>query len=239
MQPIPNFAWYSQQSKAAGVSPRCPLASSELCPRYYASTWLLADAGFTTRISPAEVQRLDRKWEPFRPTISEEEPSVTNPGSERLSVQGFCPEVSYERFHQFAAQLGSAGDEFDVQFRHQSLSQQLVSTEDPRWRWGSYTERHFTECREYSIFNTSGPLTLRAKKGSIARQRQSMGPKLRWLVFARDTFTCTYCGRRPPEVPLEVDHRTAVANGGTNELENLVTSCQDCNRGKGVEEIQV
>ena len=100
MQRIPNFTWYAERSKAAGVTPRCPLASAELCPRYYASTWLLSSAGFTTQIAAADVQRLDRKWEPFKPTISEEEPSVTSPGSENMSIHGFCPEVAYDRFGQ-------------------------------------------------------------------------------------------------------------------------------------------
>jgi hypothetical protein len=54
----------------------------------------------------------------------------------------------------------------------------------------------------------------------------------RFEVFHRDRFTCRYCGRRPPEAVLEVDHVIAVANGGGDETENLVTACFDCNRGK-------
>lgn len=36
---------------------------------------------------------------------------------------------------------------------------------------------------------------------------------------------------------LECDHVIPVANGGTNEIINLVTSCSDCNRGKGKREL--
>jgi hypothetical protein len=32
---------------------------------------------------------------------------------------------------------------------------------------------------------------------------------------------------------LEVDHVNPRANGGNDDLDNLVTSCWDCNRGKG------
>lgn len=32
---------------------------------------------------------------------------------------------------------------------------------------------------------------------------------------------------------LEVDHIKPIAEGGTDEFVNLVTSCRDCNRGKG------
>lgn len=40
------------------------------------------------------------------------------------------------------------------------------------------------------------------------------------------------CGRDKDKVALEVDHVTAVADGGTDELHNLATLCRDCNRGK-------
>lgn len=63
--------------------------------------------------------------------------------------------------------------------------------------------------------------------------RKSLTKKTRFEVFKRDSFTCQYCGRMAPDVILEVDHINPVANGGENELINLVTSCYDCNRGKG------
>jgi hypothetical protein len=56
---------------------------------------------------------------------------------------------------------------------------------------------------------------------------------LRFEVFRRDNFTCQYCGRRPPEVILEVDHILPLSAGGGSEPSNLVTSCLDCNRSKG------
>jgi hypothetical protein len=54
----------------------------------------------------------------------------------------------------------------------------------------------------------------------------------RFEIFKRDAFTCQYCGQRPPEVILEVDHIEPRAAGGTDDELNLVTSCADCNRGK-------
>lgn len=59
-----------------------------------------------------------------------------------------------------------------------------------------------------------------------------MTKKLRFEVFKRDGFCCGYCGRRPPDVVLEVDHITPVCKGGKDKLSNLLTSCFDCNRGK-------
>ena len=64
-------------------------------------------------------------------------------------------------------------------------------------------------------------------------QRKSISKKTRFEVFKRDSFKCQYCGRTAPDVILEVDHIVPVAEGGKNDLINLVTSCRDCNRGKG------
>lgn len=63
--------------------------------------------------------------------------------------------------------------------------------------------------------------------------RKPMSKKTRFAVFARDAFTCQYCGRQPPSVVLEVDHIIPVVDGGTDDNANLRTSCFTCNRGKG------
>ncbi|MCK1322128.1 HNH endonuclease [Bradyrhizobium sp. 156] len=64
--------------------------------------------------------------------------------------------------------------------------------------------------------------------------RIGISKKTRFDVFKRDGFCCVYCGAHPSEtVLLEVDHVHPVAEGGTNEADNLVTACWDCNRGKG------
>lgn len=63
--------------------------------------------------------------------------------------------------------------------------------------------------------------------------RNTLSKKLRFEVFKRDRFTCQYCGRMAPDVVLEVDHINPVAEGGSDDILNLITSCRDCNRGKG------
>lgn len=70
-------------------------------------------------------------------------------------------------------------------------------------------------------------------------KRKSISKKDRFNVFKRDLFTCQYCGNTPPSVILEVDHITPVSKGGDNDIDNLITSCFDCNRGKGAEELNV
>lgn len=67
---------------------------------------------------------------------------------------------------------------------------------------------------------------------STAQTRRAISKKVRFEIFWRDNFTCRYCGCKPPDVILEVDHIEPVSLGGSCEFENLLTSCFDCNRGK-------
>ena len=68
-------------------------------------------------------------------------------------------------------------------------------------------------------------------------EREPISKKLRFEIFKRDSFTCQYCGKKAPDVVLEIDHIKPVASGGDNSLLNLVTSCYDCNHGKGAREL--
>lgn len=52
----------------------------------------------------------------------------------------------------------------------------------------------------------------------------------RRAVFARDSWTCQYCGRTSH---LTVDHVLPRSRGGASVWENIVTSCAPCNRRKG------
>lgn len=62
--------------------------------------------------------------------------------------------------------------------------------------------------------------------------RKAISKKLRFDIFKRDSFKCQYCGSSPPSVILHVDHINPVAAGGTNNIDNLITSCSACNLGK-------
>lgn len=63
--------------------------------------------------------------------------------------------------------------------------------------------------------------------------RKQISKKVRFEIFKRDGFACSYCGATPPGAMLHVDHINPVANGGGNESVNLVTACESCNQGKG------
>ena len=62
-------------------------------------------------------------------------------------------------------------------------------------------------------------------------KRKPIPKAVRDAVFKRDNYCCVKCGSTKN---LEVDHKVSLANGGTNEMANLQTLCQDCNRRKGV-----
>jgi hypothetical protein len=69
------------------------------------------------------------------------------------------------------------------------------------------------------------------------KQREPLSKKIRFEVFKRDSFKCQYCGRSAPDVILNVDHIIPVVAGGTNDIMNLITSCFDCNSGKGARQL--
>lgn len=67
----------------------------------------------------------------------------------------------------------------------------------------------------------------------IRKKRKAISDKLRFEVFKRDSFKCKYCGANGESIILHVDHITPVAEGGGNDIMNLITSCSQCNLGKG------
>lgn len=60
----------------------------------------------------------------------------------------------------------------------------------------------------------------------------TISKKIRFEVFKRDGFRCAYCGKSPPSVILEIDHIEPKSKGGKNDINNYLTACFDCNRGK-------
>ncbi len=60
----------------------------------------------------------------------------------------------------------------------------------------------------------------------------SISLRRRFAVLERDGFQCVYCGAASTEARLEIDHVHPRSRGGGNSLDNLVTACAECNRGK-------
>jgi len=65
------------------------------------------------------------------------------------------------------------------------------------------------------------------------QERSRITAGVRWKVFARDSYRCRHCGISADlGAVLHVDHIIPISKGGTSELGNLQTLCQDCNLGK-------
>ncbi|MGE4234504.1 MAG: HNH endonuclease [Bacteriovoracia bacterium] len=52
-------------------------------------------------------------------------------------------------------------------------------------------------------------------------------------IFARDQFTCQYCGRKRHRHELTLDHVVPAVQGGAKSWDNIVTACIECNQKKG------
>ncbi|MCK4795228.1 MAG: HNH endonuclease [Desulfobacteraceae bacterium] len=52
----------------------------------------------------------------------------------------------------------------------------------------------------------------------MTTKRKAISKKLRFEVFKRDSFTCQYCGRKSPDVLLEIDHIKPVSKEGKNDI---------------------
>src|SRR5688500_14944989 len=92
----------------------------------------------------------------------------------------------------------------------------LVNASVPDRAWSQQPASH----PDGGFYVTSDPLDPTFRRG------------LRYRILMRDGFTCQYCGRRAPDVVLEVDHLVPRSRGGRTVPSNLVAACFDCNQGK-------
>ena len=63
------------------------------------------------------------------------------------------------------------------------------------------------------------------------------GYSVREYLLEKFNRTCVYCNKQ--DVPLQVEHVLAKANGGSNAVSNLALSCEDCNTKKGTKLVDV
>lgn len=75
------------------------------------------------------------------------------------------------------------------------------------------------------------------KEGFLFGALMPISTRTRFEVFKRDSFTCQYCGAKAPDVTLHADHIVPVSKGGSDDILNLVTACQQCNAGKSNREL--
>ncbi len=131
-----------------------------------------------------------------------------------------------------------------------AFMQVVEESEDPTWeeicdRAGVVAEQSYVSkltqlglLLQHPSKGIFGNPALTVEMLGLEENVRKVSNSLRFEVFQRDKHTCQYCGRRAPEVELEVDHLVPVAGGGTDDFENLVTSCRECNSGKSAKLIE-
>lgn len=64
------------------------------------------------------------------------------------------------------------------------------------------------------------------------KKRNAIPKPLRHEVFKKNKYACVECGATKEKRMLHVDHIIPVSRGGTDELDNLQTLCDECNLSK-------
>lgn len=82
-------------------------------------------------------------------------------------------------------------------------------------------------CLEYRAERTASEQEL---KFPPASDDDRILHETRVKVYERDGYLCRYCQRQLTRLTATLDDVKPIAEGGDNSLENLMTSCLDCNR---------
>lgn len=69
------------------------------------------------------------------------------------------------------------------------------------------------------------------------QQGELQGYEVRQYLLEKWGRQCAYCSKK--DVPLEVEHITPRAKGGTDRVANLTLACEPCNKAKGTQDIVV
>lgn len=93
-------------------------------------------------------------------------------------------------------------------------------------------ETHDREVRAVS-FTFKLPSVVRLLRFVKVRLRKDYVPFTRANIYARDQFTCQYCGNEFATEELTFDHVVPVAQGGRKDWTNIATACVTCNKRKG------
>lgn len=66
----------------------------------------------------------------------------------------------------------------------------------------------------------------------MSYKRKPLSKQIRQQVYDKCHGHCAYCGCDLAYKDMQVDHILAVGRGGTNELDNLLPACRQCNYDK-------
>ncbi len=201
---------YQERSRKLRLPQRCPLVG--YCQRW---AWTIYFYNYMDLPNPtndigdvlSKAGDLPPDYDEKKVQLAVEAPTIAK-GEDYYWVENLCPEVPL----------------FNSGYVPGIVPSEAVASFS--WVKGHGMEyidhKHFSECLEFIQSNVKKP------------KRTGLPPKIRFQVLSRDKFTCVYCGKsREQGAVLHVDHKTSVRDGGSDDPDNLVTSCEDCNFGKG------
>ncbi|MFF2752791.1 HNH endonuclease [Psychrobacillus sp. NPDC058041] len=96
------------------------------------------------------------------------------------------------------------------------------------------------KARRRNLYLTSDKLKNNIRKGKMKRERNLVVEHsfTEWIeLLKKHDNLCFYCGVRMTKTPgikqRTRDHIIAIANGGSDKIENIVPACRSCNSKKG------
>ena len=135
---------------------------------------------------------------------------------ETVNPHKYCYESQLK--NSLLDEFNCIAQEYDFQFELIYLTNGIV----PGAKWC------YNNVRIFPLDGKIKPLS----QGHSTNKRNPIPPAFKHEVFLRDGFRCLECGATNKNSRLEIDHIVPVAQGGTDELSNLQTLCDDCNRAK-------
>lgn len=105
-----------------------------------------------------------------------------------------------------------------------------------RYRVPVYGDSHATVTARAESFRQSPAFARLAEiRAAGSHTRREWGDLLRSLPSPRQHWTfCSYCGRELHNRLATRDHKTPLARGGSDTIDNIAPACRRCNSAKGV-----
>jgi hypothetical protein len=112
----------------------------------------------------------------------------------------------------------------------ETVSAELAQLARPLWQFGDGYGGQVIEMLNDAFVAAGLPMYEPAEKAPSLRKH--IPRTVRQAVFERDQYRCVEpgCGTW---LDLTIDHKVAVINGGTNDIDNLQTMCRSHNSSKG------
>ncbi len=227
-----NKEQYISKSKKNDLPPRCPLVG--ICDRWAQTIFFYRyfDSNSYKNKEFDYIQKLkndgiiNNDFIKNKIEVRAEQPEFLRT-DDGISFRFMCPEINlfdseYSLpFAKGTASISGEYDEYSAKFKQVGFK--------------NITEKHYSECLEFSqfIFSQLDKKKISKYYSAKKKRRIPISTKLRFEILDRDDYTCQYCGRNISDgIRLEIDHKIPVAEGGTDDYNNLTTACNECNSGK-------